>query len=173
MGLLAELLKVNASRIAVRNAAPGQQIVVTGTGLGGVSAEAEVYHPHGIFSRPPKGSKVVVIPLAGGKTRVAISGVNYQIEIAWTLAGETVIYSTNAAGDTVKAQIYLDKDGNILLNGSSKRLVTADELQSALSTLCATLAAHVHPSTGVVSPGLVGLACDISAAKTTTIKTGG
>jgi hypothetical protein len=59
------------------------------------------------------------------------------------------------------------------LNGSSKRLVTWQELQDALTTLCATLAAHTHPSNGATSPGLAGLTCSITAAKTTTIKTGG
>ena len=47
------------------------------------------------------------------------------------------------------------------------------ELATALTTLCGTLTAHVHPSIGAPAPGLVGLACDISSAKTTTIKTGG
>lgn len=93
-----------------------------------------------------------------------------------------------------KSTIAVDKDGNvemllgdvivdagdvvvdaksIELNGNTKSFVTHAELATALTTLCGTLTAHVHPSIGAPAPGLVGLACDISSAKTTTIKTGG
>ena len=169
---MAILVNVASSALRTRTGAPGRQVVTTGKGIGGVSTEAEVYPSPGIFARPPKGSKVVMIPLAGGRTRVIIGAANYQIQLDCT-DGETIIYSTNAAGNAVKAKIYLDALGNIELNGNSKRFVTADELQSALTGLCATLTAHVHASLGTPSPGLVGLACNITSAKTTTIKTGG
>ena len=61
----------------------------------------------------------------------------------------------------------------IELNGNTKQFVTWDALNTALATLCGLLSAHVHASLGSPSPSLVGLSCDISAAKTTTIKTGG
>ena len=75
------------------------------------------------------------------------------------------------AMDGTKTRI-INNDG-IELNGNTKQFVTWDALNTALTTLCGLLAGHVHPSNGVVSPALVGLSCDISAAKTTTIKTGG
>lgn len=169
--MIAELVRVVQSRIAIRNAAPGQQVVVTGKGLGGTSAEAEVYSPHGVFSRPPKGSKVLMLPISGGKTRVVIAGVNYQVEVEFLLSGETVIYSTDADGDTVKAKIYLDTNGNISLNGNSKRFVTYAELASALSSFISALNLHVHGSAG--TPPVTPMTLDISAAQTTTVKTGG
>ena len=75
------------------------------------------------------------------------------------------------AMDGTKTRI-INSDG-IELNGNSKQFVTWDALNTALTTLCGLLAAHVHPSNGAVSPSLAALSCDISAAKTTTIKTGG
>jgi hypothetical protein len=81
---------------------------------------------------------------------------------------------------SAKATLEADADGKLTMttpmlkvNGDSKSFVTWEQLNTALGTLCTTLAAHVHPSNGAVSPGLVALACDISAAKTTTVKTGG
>lgn len=66
----------------------------------------------------------------------------------------------------------INADG-IELNGNTKAFVTWDALNTALTTLCGLLAAHVHASLGSPSPTLAGLTCDISAAKTTTVKTGG
>jgi hypothetical protein len=73
--------------------------------------------------------------------------------------------------DGTKTRII--NSSGIELNGNTKQFVTWDALNTALGTLCGLLAGHVHPSNGAVSPALVGLSCDISAAKTTTIKTGG
>jgi hypothetical protein len=73
--------------------------------------------------------------------------------------------------DGTKTRI-INSDG-IELNGNTKQFVTWDALNTALTTLCGLLTAHVHASLGSPSPSLVGLSCDISAAKTTTIKTGG
>lgn len=170
MGVMAELVKVASSALKVLHGAPGRQVVSKASGLGGVSTEVEVYPSPGVFSRPPKGSRLVVIPLAGGKTRVAIGMANYGVTLDLT-DGETTIYSTNAAGDTVKAKIYLDALGNIALNGDSKRLVTWDELNTALGTFITALNAHVHGSAG--TPPVTPMTLNISAAKTTTIKTGG
>lgn len=88
-----------------------------------------------------------------------------------------------------KAEIFLKDDGNIQingqtiqLNGSSKRFVTWDELNTALQSMVTAIntwaSTHVHagvmpgPSSTSPAPG-PGLSLDISAAKTTSLETGG
>jgi len=180
MGMMAELVRVISSSLEKLHGAPGAQVITKGKGLGAIDSQAEVYSPLGFFSRPPKGSRVVTIPLAGGRTRVVIAGANYQLNLSCT-DGETIIYSTNAAGDTIKSKIYLDALGNIELNGNTKRLVTWDELNTAITSLLTSLNSHTHvvasigaptgPASASVPP--ITFACNITAAKTTTVKTGG
>ena len=70
----------------------------------------------------------------------------------------------------------IDFDGaEIHLNGDGKRLVTWDELNTALQGLVTALGTHVHPTAavGTPSPPSAPLSLDLSAAKTTTVKTGG
>jgi phage gp45-like len=173
VGLL-ELATVERTEIANRNGGPGQTVYAKVKGLGGAVKNVEIYGQAGVFSRPGKGTRAVLVPLGvGGNYRIAIAFHNYQINIDWTDEGETTIFSTDTAGATVKARIDLKADGNIYLNGTSKYLVTWGALSQALTSLCGTLAGHVHPSNGAVSPGLVGLAADISGAKATTLRTDG
>lgn len=114
----------------------------------------------------------------------------------WTLVRRGYIRRRGARGRERRAQALLCRrerrcqgvdllkaDGSIVvttasgksieINGNGKTFVTGSELQTALTTLCATLTAHVHPAHGTPAPSLVGLACDITSAKTTTVKTGG
>lgn len=73
-------------------------------------------------------------------------------------------------------KIVLQDDGSIELNGNGKRLVTWQELQTVLNTMVTALSTHTHPETGTTtspSPALAALSGDITAAKTSTIKTGG
>jgi len=65
---------------------------------------------------------------------------------------------------------------NIELNGNSKKFVTGDELATALSNHTTALNQHVHTSAAagsLTSPPAAPMSIDISAAKTTTVKTGG
>jgi len=165
-----ELVRVVSSALKIRAGAPGRQVVTTGKGIGDVDTEAEVFGPSGFFSRPPKGSRVLMVPYAGGKTRVVIGAANYQITLELT-DGEVLIYSTTADGKTVKSKIYLDAVGNIELNGNSKNFVTHAELNTALQSFITSLNLHVHGSAG--TPPVTPMSLNISAAKTTTIKTGG
>jgi phage baseplate assembly protein gpV len=84
--------------------------------------------------------------------------------------------TTNSTFDLVigKAEIKI-VDGNVTINGDSKVFVTWDELNSALQTFKTALNLHTHPTaaTGPPSPPTAGMSIDISAAKTTTVKTGG
>jgi hypothetical protein len=174
MGLI-QLIKVASAAIKTLNSAPGPAVVITGSGLGGVAHEAEVYNPAGLFSRPPKGSRMLYIPL--GRYGVVIGGHNYQIAIS-PADGETTIYSTTADGATLKATIKLLADGTIEINGNGKRLVTWDELNTALQNhthAAGTLITTCGAGPGTVSGGATGapVALDLTSAKTTTVKTGG
>lgn len=80
---------------------------------------------------------------------------------------------------TIKVEngtMKIDANSKIELNGNTKRFVTWDELNTALSTFTTALNTHVHtcaapesPTTPPVTP----MQIDISAAKTSTIVTGG
>jgi len=174
VGLIATLVKLTRAASSTKGAAPGKSVVAQAEGFPGQILTPEVYQGPGVYAIPADGTKGVYLPVGGGERYGVVVAVhNYQVEVDVGGQGGMAIYSTTADGATVKAKIVLKPDGTIEINGDSKRLVTADELQSALTALCGTLAGHVHPAHGTPSPALAGLACDISAAKTTTVKTGG
>ena len=171
MGVIAELVRVASSTLKKWHAAPGTAIVVTGKGLGGAALETEVAHTPGVFGRPPKDFHGVFLPVGRGRRYgVMIAGLNYNLNINIS-AGETAIYSTDANG-TLKARIDLDASGVIKLNGETKRLVTYGELNTALGLMVTAInAAFATKLNGAGAAGTVTL--NISAAETTTVKTGG
>ncbi len=167
MGRLVEAVK---SYIAKRGKAPGKCVIIQTDGGVGMERTTELYHPPGISSAPTKGDRVIEIPLGTG-VRVAVATHNYRIEVNPD-SGETIIYSTNEAGDTVKSQIKLDNAGNIDLNGSGKKLVTYSELNTALQTLVTAI--NTLFGTKLDGGGTPGtLILNISAAETQTVRTGG
>jgi phage gp45-like len=171
--IVGTLLRLTRGKLTIKGNSPGKSVVMTGEGVEGQTMTAEVYQAPGVLAIPGDGSRGVWLPV-GGSSRygVVVAMQNYALTIQ-VEAGETAIYSTDAAGGTVKALVKLRTDGTIEINGDTKRLVTWQELQTALSTLATTIGAHVHASNGTPSPTLAGLSCDIAAAKTTTVKTGG
>ena len=103
-----------------------------------------------------------------------------------TSATETTVY-LHYTRETIKAiplcvfngdakATVVVKDGKIELNGNDKQFVTWAELNQALTKFTTALVSHTH---NITSPGdpsgpAVGIpTIDISAAKTTTIVTGG
>lgn len=167
---IAQLLKVASSAIRRWKTAPGKAPVVTGTGLGGREIEAEVYGSAGVVGRPPKGARVVFLPL-GERYGVVVAAHNYALGIE-VGEGETTVYSTDAGGGTLKARIDLDAGGNVDLNGSAKRLVTHSELNTALQALVAAINTALGGK--LDGAGTAGaLTLDISAAETQTVRTGG
>ena len=96
--------------------------------------------------------------------------------------GEKRVYSRNADGSKA-ADIFLDGDGNIEMNGEDKRFVTYAELNQELQRIWAAVKAHTHVVPGVMSgpaatnaspsADLAPVTLDISASETKTIKTGG
>jgi len=106
-----------------------------------------------------------------------------------TVATETTSY-IHYTRDTMKAlplcvfsseaKVKIEAEAGVLkttaktieLNGNSKQFVTWTELNTALQTFLGLLNAHTHTSAGAGAP-TTPMVLDISAAKTTTIKTGG
>jgi hypothetical protein len=173
MGLVAELVTVVRNYVANRNGGPGQTVYIEAEGLGKIGLNAELFGQAGIFSRPPKGSRGVFIPIGRGRRYgIVLATHNYQVTVDWVQDGGTTIFSTTADGKTVKARIDLNPDGNIYLNGTSKYLVTWGALNSALADLVTWLNAHVHGIAGTppVTP-ISGI--DITDAKATTLRTDG
>ena len=172
MGMMAELFRITDSVLKRWHSAPGDAVVVVGEGLGKQTIEAELYQPSGIMGQPPKGARGVFLPIGKGRRYgVLIATQNYQITID-IAQGETLVYSTTSDGKTIKAQVKLDGFGNIDFNGSSKRLVTYGELNTALQGFKTAInAAFATKQDGGGSSGT--LALDISAAQTSTVRTGG
>lgn len=61
----------------------------------------------------------------------------------------------------------------IELNGNTKQFITWTEFNTAYQNMLTIVKAHVHPGSGTPSPTLTAMTSDISAAKTTTVKTDG
>lgn len=132
MGLI-ELFKVASATIKTLRSAPGPAVVITGTGIGGIAREREVFNPAGFASMPPKDAHGLFFPL-GGRYGVVIGGHNYKVTISLA-DGETEIFSTTADGATLKAQIVLGADGKVkVVNDAGK----------SLKTILTTLIQHVR-----------------------------
>lgn len=183
--MVGEIVRVTSTKSEKKSGVPGYAIIVKGVGLGGAIIEAELLEDAGLTSHPPKDSFVVVIPAGSGRRQLyAIACKNNNSNLA-TDPGQTVLNSTSPDGKTVKAKIDLGIDGVISLNGDSKQLVTFTELNSALqglvSSLNSQLAAIAAGAAAAISTGglwatpltIGGLSLNITAAKTTTVKTGG
>ena len=105
------------------------------------------------------------------KVKVEIEDGNMNLKIAGHLKLKTD-KDTEIDTDTLKVKTKK----KVELNGNSKQFVTWAELNQALSTFTTALVSHTH---NITSPGqpsgpAVGVpTIDISAAKTTTIVTGG
>ena len=164
------LEKVTDIAFKIKGAAPGKAVIIQTIAAGDQERNAEMYHNPGISSAPTKLDRVVSVPVKSG-TRVIIACHNYRIEVEPD-SGETIIYSTNTAGDTVKSTIKLDNAGNIDLNGDGKKFVTYAALNTALQTFITALnIAFGTKLDGAGTPSTLSL--DISAAETTTIRTDG
>lgn len=166
------LFDVVATAYRTLRKAPGKAVVLQLETDLGEEREIELYQQPGIASGPTKGDKVATINLGG--YRIGVATHNYRIDLDVT-TGATTIYSTNSNGDAVQARIDLTTLGEVKINGDSKTFVTHAELNTALQNFITALNTHTHPTaaTGPPSPPTVPLSIDISAAETTTVKTGG
>ena len=125
----------------------------------------EMMHPPGVMSGPTVGDVAVTVD-AGPRVRIAVGARNYRIEVE-VGEGETVIYSTDRFGAQVKSSIRLGNDGTIEINGSSERLALFGALDAALQLFAGAV------DTQLKALGQPGAVLDISAAETSTVRTGG
>ncbi len=172
MGLMDRLVKIASSKIGRKGNAPGDAVICQAEATKGDVITPELYQQPGIYSAPPGGARGIFIPLGGSRRYgVIVATHNYELDIQ-VAEGETTIYSTTPDGKTVKARIDLDGDGNIDLNGDSKKLVTYAALNTALQALVTAI--NTTFGTKLDGGGTVGaLTLDISAAETQTVRTGG
>lgn len=169
--MIARLGRIVKSTFERLRKAPGQAIVIQIENDGGEVREVELYQLPGIASGPTPKDRAIILSMGG--YRVAIATHNYRVG-AEAEPGQVRIFSTDAAGDSVQGEVLLNTDGTVDLNGSAKRFVTWAELDTALQTHThaagALLDSTAAPVTGTTGPPV---ALDISAAETTTIRTGG
>ena len=173
MGILRNFLyKVLGSSYDIFGNSSGKSVILDLEGFPGQTLKKELYNNSGVISIPGKGTKTIYVPIdPSGRYGICIACNNYNLNFT-IQEGETVIYSTSADGNTIKSQIKLTVDGKIELNGSSKTLVTYSELNTALQTLITGLNSLLATKLdGGGAPGTLTL--DISAAETSTVKTGG
>ena len=147
--------------------------------------EVEMLHPSGFCSKPINNDNCLVIELSKLKSVVLGFRDENSKEVK---EGEVFLYSRDSAG-VIQSKILLTQKGEfkaislgntdidakqINLNGSSKSFVTFDELDTALKSFMTMLNAHTHATpSGASATTLPPLKLDITAAKTTTVKTGG
>ncbi len=157
MAGIGHMNEVTGAAIDTRGTATAPNVVVQITGADSQERTAELYAPPGIASSPTPGDSALSVPVGQGG-RIVIAVHNYKIEVP-VEPGELVVYSTDEAGEAVKASarfgtdgsITVDADGgsgeitvsggNVTVNaetiklgsdGSGKPLVTYEELKNAL-----------------------------------------
>lgn len=143
---------------------------------GDVIDDVERVEDYGQTSYPPKDDcEVVYACVAGNRDDVLALKVGHSIGRPKDLAEGDV-----CTWDIHGNRIWMQK-GKIALNGDDKSLVTHAELNVALQSMLAMLNTHTHVVATVPTPTtpaptttpLPQATLDISAAETTTIKTGG
>ena len=169
MGLMATLSRLTGAGYKKKDRAPGDSITASSVAGGGEERTPEIYSSPGVVGLPGDGTQAVQVYLEGRRV-VVVAVYNYKIKIDLA-KGETAVFSTDAAGNTVKAKALFKADGTIEFNGSSKTFVTHAELNTALQTFITALNLHVHGSAG--TPPVTPMSLNISSAATTTIRTGG
>jgi len=190
VGLISTLVKITQGALKTKGNAPGQSAIAQAEGLAGQVLTPEVYQAPGVFGIPGDGTKGVFLKVGGDRYGVVVAVHNYQVSIDVGKGG-VAIFATTADGKTVKAKMVFKADGTIAstadgiaktdasaieLNGNTKAFVTHAELNTALQTFITALNLHVHTGAGPgnpTTPPVTPMSVDISAAATTTIKTGG
>ena len=119
---IGELIKVVATGLKRWHSAPGNAVNLTGTGLGGAGIEAELFTGPGVFARPVKGARGIVLPIGEGRRYAVVVAVHdYRVNINIS-EGETAIYSQDSSG-VVQARIDLDAAGKVgVSNAAGKDL---------------------------------------------------
>ena len=171
MGLLNRVLQLKSARVEASLEGGNAKVVKADGKAFGTIITPEVWSVAGVWAVPPDGSTGVYLPIGGSENwGVVVAVQNYGVAPPTLAKGETAIGSTTADGATIKALAVARADGTWEINGSTKRLVLWDDLTTALATFLTALKAHL---TAAGDPSAGTLTLDISATKTTTLKTGG
>lgn len=131
----------------------------------------------GFSSMPPDGSDGVVVFVGGNRDHGVVIASGNRKDRPPLEAGESAMWTKDVV-------IKIDKDKKVTVTGaesvefmgSSKHLVTWEDLNSALAQFATSAISHTHNVTAPGSPSgpAVGFpSFDISAAKATKLKTGG
>lgn len=115
------LFNIVATAYRALRSAPGKAVVVQLETQLGEQREIELYQLPGVASSPTPGDKIATINLGG--YRIGIATQNYRVDLD-VAAGTTTVYSTNAAGDAVQAQIRLGADGLVSISNTTGDLTT-------------------------------------------------
>lgn len=172
MGIMARMVVLRSGKIDQLPESRYKAVVVTNEAEENNTTNAEVWHTPGIIGTPPNESMGIRVSIGGGTSDVIVATKN-KLEPPNMQPGESMFFSTDSDGETLKGNIKAKGDGVLEFNGNGKRLVTWQELQDALTTFSDLIKSHVHASFGTPSATLATMTVDITAAKTTTLKTGG
>lgn len=85
----------------------------------------QIFGPCNEDFAPPENCKTINIPLGRGRGFLISAAYHNQQISPVAVHGERRIYSTNQAGDTVMAEVFLKQDGTILIK-NAKVTITAD-----------------------------------------------
>ena len=104
--------------------AAGKSVVIQIAGSAGNDHKEEEYQQHGISAGTTPES--IAVAVRAGTKYVTIATHNYRVEVPVD-PGQLRLYSTNAAGDTLAAEIALKPDGSIVINGGGKGAARTDD----------------------------------------------
>lgn len=117
MGRIGRVVKSYIDKLS-GSGKPAQHVAVEE--FAGDERKAQVFGPCNEDFAPPESAKSVDVAIGRGRGFLAaIAWVN-ELIAPQAKAGERRIYSTNAAGDTVMAEVFLKQDGTIVITAATK-----------------------------------------------------
>lgn len=166
MGLMARMFELKLAALKSPSESAGSVPVVVAAAGDHVN-NLEVWGSPGVWTMPPDGTHGIRVPVGGSDRWGAVVATHHYKTPRPTLArGEVAVGATSSDGLLLKAHTIYRADGTQELNGNTKRLITND--------LVGILAAFITAlNASLATAGGTPVTLDISAAVTTTIKTGG
>ena len=154
---------------AINNSGKVQRIQVKGI-YGEILTDIDRIQEYGLETYPEVSgdTEVILICPDGNREQAIAIKIGTRAYRPSTLnKGEVQLYSKFGN------KILLDKDGKLMFNGSGKKFVTHAELDTALQSYNSQLAVFFTALYTLLGTPYPGATLDISAAKTTTLETGG
>lgn len=122
------LVSIESSAIETLGKAEGPSVIATASGDAARGYDAEVYSAHGVVSRPSKKTKGIRLQL--GKLSIILAAYTYGVDPPEN-AGETKVYSTDAAGVEQGTHLIQDDGVHVLNDGTKEAARKGDAIQSA------------------------------------------